>query len=160
MPSRHLVENRPEREQIGALVELLPARLLRRHVCHSPDSRPGSGQLLSLDGRGIEPLTGGCRGLALERQLCQTKIHELRLATPCDEDIGRLDIAMDDLLGVSGVERIGELGTELQHFRSPERPSGQPLLNRLAIDHFDHGEGLPLVLPDIEQGADVWMIQL
>ena len=45
-PRRHLVEHRPERVEVRPRVQLLPPRLLRRHVGHRPHQRPRTGQLL------------------------------------------------------------------------------------------------------------------
>ena len=44
--SRHLVQHGAEGKQIGAGIEFLAARLLRRHVGHGSDSGAGTGQQL------------------------------------------------------------------------------------------------------------------
>jgi hypothetical protein len=48
------------------------------------------------------------------RQLRQTKIQNLHLAPIGDEDIRWLDVAVDDALGVGGVQRVGNLDPEVQ----------------------------------------------
>ncbi len=48
------------------------------------------------------------------RQLGQSEIAQLRVTTVGDEHIGRLDVAVDDLLGVRGVEGVCELRAELE----------------------------------------------
>ena len=53
----HLIENRAEREEIGARVQLLAAHLLRRHVSHRAQRGSRTGQVLFarqrfLNGRG------------------------------------------------------------------------------------------------------------
>jgi hypothetical protein len=45
-PSRHLVQNRPEGEQVGACVQFLGADLFRRHVGDGSHSRSRTGKML------------------------------------------------------------------------------------------------------------------
>jgi hypothetical protein len=51
----------------------------------------------------------------------------------CGKDIRTLDIAVDDSLGIRGVERVGDLNAPIEH---------HPDLQRLAVDSM--AEGLPL----------------
>ena len=39
-----------------------------------------------------------------------------------DEDVGRLDVAVDDPLGVGGFERVGEFRAEFKDSIGRERP--------------------------------------
>ncbi len=96
----------------------------------------------------------------MERQLGQTEVQKFGLATVGDEDVGWLDVAVNDLLRMSHVECVRELGAELQHFGDLEWSPGQTSLRRYTIDDFDHDKWLTLVLTDVEQSADVGMIQL
>ena len=53
-PCRHLVQHRPEGEQIGARIQFLGPHLLRRHVSDGAERRAGAGQvLLRVDGHGV-----------------------------------------------------------------------------------------------------------
>ena len=46
--------------------------------------------------------------------LCQSEIKDLGVATLGDENIGGLDVAVNDAFGVRGVKRIGNLNAERQ----------------------------------------------
>ena len=46
VPGRHLVQHRAEGKQIGARIQFLALGLLRRHVGHRAQRRPGTGQVL------------------------------------------------------------------------------------------------------------------
>jgi hypothetical protein len=41
--------------------------------------------------------------------LGQPEVHHLHVPLRCDHDIGRLEIAMDDVPAMSGVQRLGQL---------------------------------------------------
>ena len=108
---RHLVEHDAEREQVGARVELPAARLLGRHVRHRAQRRPRHRHSLAMRGlvrrRRLGPLD----------QLRQAEVEHLGLAARRHEDVRRLDVAVDDALGVRGVERVGDLHGERQQRR-------------------------------------------
>ena len=94
------------------------------------------------------------------RQFGQSEIQDLGLAALGDENVGGLDIAMDDAFGVRGVERIGDLYAEIENF--VDRASGpvaMRCLQRLAFKQLHGDEGLAFVLVDLVNGADVGMIQ-
>ena len=90
----HLVEHDAEREQVGARIDILAARLLGRHVGDGADVVPTTLVKCSARAR----LGGGAAlvGRALGRQLGQAEVEHLHLAAAGDEDVGRLDVAMDD----------------------------------------------------------------
>jgi hypothetical protein len=75
------------------------------------------------------------------------------------EDVGRLDIAVDDSFGVCGIERVGDLDGEGQQSLHVERAPGDAVLQRrpLEILHGDEGQGV--FLADVVNGADVGMIE-
>src|SRR5690349_1901960 len=45
--------------------------------------------------------------------LCEPKIQDLHCTAISDEDVGRLDVTMNDPLGVGRVERISDLHAEI-----------------------------------------------
>src|SRR5208337_1590649 len=71
------------------------------------------------------------RRVRLGGVLRQTKIENFRLAAARDENIRRLDIAMDNTVGVRGIQRVGNLHRELQHLVQPHRLAFDAMLQRL-----------------------------
>ena len=121
-PGGHLEEDEPEREEIGARVDLVAAQLLRRHVGERADGRPFGGQHRPCGVR----LGDGVRASDRRRRLGDAEVEQLR--APCgQEDVRRFDVAMDDPGAVRGSERVGERKRRLEQGR--ESSSG-PLRSR------------------------------
>ncbi len=80
---RHLVEDDAEREDVRALIDRLPFRLLRRHVGDGADDPPVAGERA----RGHAGL-GDQAGIFL--QLCQPEVEHLHAAVAGDHHVGRL----------------------------------------------------------------------
>src|ERR1700722_17410251 len=91
--------------------------------------------------------------------LGQTEIQKLGVAAPGNEDIGRLDVAMDDTFAVRGVERVGDLNRERHQGIDCERAPRDLVLERGAIHEFHDDEGAALVLANVVERADVGMVQ-
>ena len=90
---QHLVGHDPQRVHVGAPVERLAATLLRRHVRHRA---------------GHDRRHGG----AVDR-LGNPKVGHKHPAVASQHDVARLDIAMDDALLVSIVERRTHLAQNI-----------------------------------------------
>ncbi len=81
-----------------------------------------------------------------------------------DEDICRLDVAVNNAFDVGGVERIGDLDGQLQQRVGLERARADGVLESEAVEKFHGDEGLRLVflgqvLVNFVNGADVGMVQ-
>ena len=76
-----------------------------------------------------------------------------------DEDIRGLDVAMDDALDVSGVERVGNVDGNIEQAIEFERLAADEMLERLAIEKFHGDKGFAVLLADVVNGADVGMIK-
>src|SRR5438309_11728828 len=113
----HLVQHGTEREQIAASVEVFASCLFRRHVGYSTDGRAGTGKVSG------DALAGdGVHGhFSLASQLGEAEIENLYLAALSDEDVGRLDVAMNDALGMRGFERLGELNADIEQAINGQR---------------------------------------
>ncbi len=99
---RHLVQDEPEREEIRARIERFTAQLLRRHVRHGADRDAAIGEVCHDRLRYLPRYD-----LGRERGLGHAEVENLRPAGR-QEDIGGLDVAMDDAGAVGSVERVGK----------------------------------------------------
>ena len=125
----------------------LAERLLGRHVRdRAPASCPAAvativGRLFALGA------AGGPGG--------QTEVENLRVALGRDDDVGRLDVAVDDALGVRVGERVGNLHGEIDRAARIQRPPGDRRCQRLARHELEHEKQLALILADLVQRGDV-----
>src|SRR5712692_7033515 len=99
------------------------------------------------------------RRTRLERQLGQPEIEDLGVTALGDEDVRRLDIPVDNSLGMRGIQRIGNLDSQVEHLIDLEWPPGDEVLERLPLEQLHDDEVVSLVLADLVDGADVGMVQ-
>src|SRR5207302_8689068 len=104
-----LIEDAAEREEIASSVEFLAARLFRRHVGDGADGGAGAGEQESF---GIAESRAVEAGMMFGEKLGETKIEDFDGAAFGDENVGGLDVAMEDALFVGGVESVGELDAD------------------------------------------------
>ena len=100
----------------------MPGGLLRRHVVRRSNDRAADGAI----GFGREDLG-------------QAEIAEVRLALLIEENVGGLEIAMDDPSRVQVMDGPGHTGKEQRCFFGTERPSPQLRREALALDQV-HGQ--------------------
>ena len=153
---RHLIEDRAQREQIAARIEFLAASLLRRHVGDGADSGARAGEMCRA-GRVLRGADSFHRHLAAG-QLGESEVENLYLAL-CGEYVGGLDVAVDDALGVRGVERVGELNRHVEQRGKRHRTRGDFLVKALALEQFHRNECLALRSLDGVDRADIRMVQ-
>src|SRR5262249_55450774 len=79
--------------------------------------------------------------LALE-QLGDAEIEQLRVAGPVDEDVGRLDVAVDDQVGVRMGDGLENVEKEAEPLLDPEAAVPAIGVDRLALDVLEHEVGL------------------
>ena len=151
-PGGHLIEDGAEREQIGAGIEFLAARLLGRHVGHRAHCRSRAGQVL-LDRRAF----GGGRLRA--GQLRQSKVEDFGLTALGDEDVRRLDVAVHNLFRVRGIERIGYFDGQRQQRLGLHRLARDAMLQRHPVQKLHGDEGLAVLLANVINRANVGVIQ-
>ncbi len=130
----------------------------KRSVRDGADRCAGTGQqLLAFDRRGAARLAR-C-GAPVSDELGEAEVQDLRLPAIGHEDVGRLDVAMDDVLRVRGIERVRNLDPQLDELLGSERPPGDAMLQRLPFEELHHDKGLTRVLVDVVDRADVRVIQ-
>jgi hypothetical protein len=66
---------------------------------------------------------------------------------------------MDDAGVVSGVECIGSVDADFEEAVEFERVRGDEVLESGAVEKFHGDEGAAIVLADVVDGANVWMIE-
>ena len=153
---RHLVQHRPERKEVGAGIEFLAKRLLGRHI---GDRAHGSARTGEMDGERRRSCAAGFKFPVSGRQLCQTEIEDLRLATIGDKDISRLDVAVKDVFAVRGIERIGELDGQIKQLIHRQRLTADLLIKGHAFQKLHRNEVLAFELVNLINGADIGMVQ-
>ena len=142
-PRGHLVEDRSERELVGAVVEGQPARLLGRHVAHRARARcpprvcgeGDSGQVAG--GR-----SNGCScPSAVAAQLDEAEVEDLHEAVVGDHDVLGLQVAVDDAGGVGLGQAVRDLARDVQRRRRPSGRPGEIVAQAAAVDQLHHDVG-------------------
>ena len=154
---RHFIEHHPEGKKIRARVQFLGPDLLGGHVGHGAKHGAGAGEMVLRDFQSWGSICG--RRLLLERELGEAEIEKLGVAVEFDEDVGRLDVAMNHALGVRGGKGVGDLDGEGEQDFDLQGLSGDAVLEGHAFEKFHGDEGLIVVLADLVDRADVGVVQ-
>ena len=80
---------------------------------------------------------------------------------PClrDKDVRWLDVAVNDAFAMGGVERVGDLGAEIEHEVDGQRFSVDAVFEGLAFEIFHRQVGSAVFFADVIDGADVGVVQ-
>lgn len=81
------------------------------------------------------------------------------MAAASDEDIGGLDVSMDDALRVCCIQSVGHINGKDQQEFEVHGPAGDRVLQRLAVEEFHGNKSFAVVFPNVVNGADARMIQ-
>jgi hypothetical protein len=127
-----LVEEHAEAEEVGPMVHRPRQGLLRAHVVRRAEDHA------RLRSRGEERLLQALAPRAAE-PLRQPEVEHLHLTSLAEADVGRLDVPVDEALGVRRVERIGHLHADLDDLDDGELPSLHADVEGLALDEL-HGD--------------------
>ena len=91
--------------------------------------------------------------------LRQTKVQDLSLLAVGDKDVCRLNVAMNDALGVSRVQSVGDLNRQTHQLLNFYRVAVDAMLQGLAFEKL-HGDEMPAIrLPNLVNRADIGMVQ-
>jgi hypothetical protein len=91
--------------------------------------------------------------------LGQTEIEDFDPATPGNKNIRRFDVAVNDPSGMGGIQGVRDLDAQRQEGIQIQRPAGNAMLERVAVEELHDDEGLGLRISDLVNGADVRMFQ-
>jgi hypothetical protein len=92
-------------------------------------------------------------------ELCQSEIENLGVPALGHEDVRRLDVAVDDASGVSGVERVGDVDGDGEKNVRFQRTPGDAVLQGQPVEKFHGDERFAVLLVNFVDGADVGMVQ-
>src|SRR5262245_54606698 len=84
------------------------------------------------------------------RKLRETEVENLRAVLVADENIRRLDVAMDDALRMRSVERIGELNGDVEQVLDFQRSAVDAIAEALAFERLHHDVRRAVIVADIE----------
>src|SRR5262249_570904 len=90
--------------------------------------------------------------------LGEAEVENFRIATRSDEDVGGLDVAMDDALRVSGGEGVYDLDGPFEEVGNFHAAGAAKLAKVGAVEEFHYQERMAGVLVDFVDGADVRVI--
>ena len=142
--SRHdFVDHNAQRPKVCRAVGGFAPRLLGRHIGRGAQHGLGFGELRAVG------------------QQSQPEVHdgdELLGARACDHQVGRLDVAVNDLFLVRRFESSRRLDGDVERILQFERASLDLLLQRLAFEEGHGNVGAAICLRDFMDGADVRMI--
>ena len=89
----------------------------------------------------------------------QPEVKNFGVTALGDEDIGGLDVAMNNVLGVRRFERVRDFDGQSEKQAGFERAEGDAVFQRRAFQKLHRDKGLVVVLSDFVDGADVGMVQ-
>jgi hypothetical protein len=89
----------------------------------------------------------------------EAEVENFGLAAAGDEDVGGLDVAMDDALGVGGVEGVGDFEGDFEEGVEVEGVAVDAMLKGGAVEILHGDEGLAVLFADVVDGADVGVVQ-
>src|SRR5579863_2393136 len=155
--SGHFVQNDAEGEKIGARVEIFSECLFGRHVGDSAEGGAGAGEMCGVGSeRSLVAISGGrfCGG-----NFGETEIENFGVAAPGDENVGGLDIAVDDAFRVCGIESFSDLQGDVEEALEFDRLASDDVLESGAIEKFHGDEGAAIFFADVVNGADVGVVE-
>jgi hypothetical protein len=146
---QHLVEHGAERKDVGSRVDGAPFGLFGGHIGRGSHDQPGprpQRRHRLFSGRALD-------------ELREAEVEDLRAAVARDHDVGRLDVAMDDAVGMRRGERGGHLRAVLERCRHWQRALGDDPIERRAFNQLHRDERRAGVLVDVVDRDDVRVVE-
>ena len=141
-PGEHLIEHDAQRIDIRTMIYAPALALLRRHVCRGAYANAGGRELL--------------RSLYHPRQ---SKVSQEHPRAAIHQDVGRLDVAVNDALSMRIVQRLCRLCHDLDRLLQRQGLSRREVLERARIDVLYRDIADLSLLPIVIDGQDVGMVQ-
>ena len=158
LASGHFIQHHAERKNIAADIQILGARLLRRHIDRRPRNHPHLGEGF------LQRRVGRRAHAAFFRELRQSEVENFYLPVRHKKNVCRLDVAMHNPLGMRRRQRVGDLHGNLEQFihfhRLPDGMVTDPLFQALALKLLHHDERMAVVVVNVVNRADVRMVEL
>jgi hypothetical protein len=139
------------------VIDRLAAHLLGGHVPHGAEDHSRAG--VDALGEGAR----GAHGLGVQAgvgELGQAEVEQLHHPVAGQEDVLRLEVAVDDAPLVGGGEAVRDLGRQLDRLAHGQGAPLQTRPQRLALQKLGDEEGLALVGPDVVDDEDVGVGEL
>src|SRR5947208_92570 len=154
MAGYHFVKHHAETPDISALINVLSGRLLRRHVTNGPQYSPKIG--LHQQQRFVS--RHGCWQFLLG-ELCNPKVEHLYVSVRPEHDVFRLDVTVHNSRLMSGSERTRGLDRDVNSFIQLHSSARQTFTQRLALNQFTSDVMNRVILANLVNRQDVWMIE-
>src|SRR5262249_49408965 len=152
-PGDHFVEDHAEREDVRAMIRILAAHLLRRHVTDRAHNHPRIGDPF-LRGR---VLVYAAKLLRVE--FGKTEIEDLHPPIVRDEQVLRLQITMDDAFGMSGGQSLGDLPRVINGLSRSDWSLLYRRAQLFAFEQLGDEIGRAFILADVVNREDVRVIE-
>jgi len=152
---RHFVQHQPEREEVRSRIDLFAAQLLWRHVGQRTDCAARVGQ----ERTGFELRRRRVSMRSARVGLDEAEVENLR-SVRGQQDVGGLDIAVDDAGGMSRLKGVGEGRADLEEGPQVQRALPDSLLQGLTLEQL-HDNKCPAIgrFADVVDRADVGVLQ-
>ena len=141
-----LVQDRPERVDVGAGVERARADLLGGEVGDGADQCPGF------------------RQAGFRDRVREAEVHDAdpdgRPFLPRDHDVGRLDVAVHDAARVAVFQGVGDLDADVDDIAQAQGLLPDQAQQGRAADQGHHEEERALVPPEVVDGDDGGVVHL
>jgi len=89
-------------------------------------------------------------------QFCQSEVQNFCLPSGGHEDIGRLDVAVDNALRVRGIESVGNLNRQFEELFRLERLTLDEVLEGLPLQQLHSDERLSIIFHQCRKSCKYW----